>query len=162
MLKALRAAVATGKVIPVLAAAATKSIGSYPLLDLLIESFPSPADRGEVEGIELKSKAPGRRAPDPKAPMAALVFKTVSDPHVGKLSIFRLYSGAFKSDSQVYNASKEARERVGQVAWLQGKTQKAVEALGPGESGVGGQRKETLGGGAGPRRGGRRADEAEV
>src|SRR3972149_1170511 len=146
MLKALRAAVATGKVIPVLAAAATKSIGSHSLLDLIVESFPSPADRGEVEGIEVKSKAAGRRPPDPKAPMAALGFKTVSDPHVGKLSIFRVYSGTFKSDSQVYNASKEARERVGQVAWLQGKTQKAVEALGPGEIGVVAKLKETLAG----------------
>ncbi len=146
MLKALRAAVATGKVIPVLAAAATKSIGSHPLLDLIIESFPSPADRGEVEGIEVKSKAAGRRLPDPRAPMAALVFKTVSDPHVGKLSIFRVYSGTVKSDSQVYNASKETRERLGQVAWLQGKTQKAVEALGPGEIGVVAKLKETLAG----------------
>jgi len=146
MLKALRAAVASGKVIPVLAAAATKSIGSHPLLDLLVESFPSPADRDEVEGIELKSKAAGRRLPDPKAPLTALVFKTVSDPHVGKLSIFRVYSGTFRSDSQVYNASKEARERVGQVAWLQGKTQKPVEALGPGEIGVVAKLKETLAG----------------
>src|SRR3989337_709725 len=94
------AAAGAGKVIPVLAAAATKSIGSHPLLDLIVESFPSPADRGEVEGIEVKSKAGGRRPPDPKAPMAALGFKTVSGPHVGKLSIFRGYPGPFTSDSQ--------------------------------------------------------------
>ena len=144
MLKALRLAVAGGKVIPVLAASATKSIGSHPLLDLVVESFPSPADRGEVEGIELRSKAPARLAPDPKAPMAALVFKSVSDPHVGKLSIFRVYSGTLKSDSQVLNVSKETRERVGQVAWLQGKTQKPAQALGPGEIGVVAKLKETL------------------
>lgn len=144
MLKALRAAVAGGKVVPVLAAAATKTIGSHPLLDLVVESFPSPVDRGEVEGIELRSKGPSRRAPDPKAPMSALVFKTVSDPHVGKLSLFRVYSGTLKSDSQAYNASKETRERLGQVAWLQGKTQKAVDALGPGEIGVVAKLKETL------------------
>jgi elongation factor G len=119
-------------------------VGSHPLLDLIIESFPSPADRGDVEGTEVKSKAAGRRPPDPKAPMAALVFKTVSDPHVGKLSIFRVYSGTVKSDSQAYNASKEVRERLGQVAWLQGKTQKPVEALGAGEIGVVSKLKETL------------------
>ncbi len=146
MLKALRVAVAGGKVIPVLASAATKNIGSHPLLDLIIESFPSPADRGEVEGTELKTKTAARRSPDPKAPLAALVFKTVSDPHVGKLSIFRVYSGTLRSDSQAYNASKETRERLGQVAWLQGKTQKAVEALGPGEIGVVAKLKETLAG----------------
>ncbi|MBI3625610.1 MAG: elongation factor G [Candidatus Rokubacteria bacterium] len=146
MLKALRVAVAGGKVIPVLASAATKNIGSHPLLDLIIESFPSPADRGEMEGTELKTKTAARRSPDPKAPLAALVFKTVSDPHVGKLSIFRVYSGTLRSDSQAYNASKETRERLGQVAWLQGKTQKAVEALGPGEIGVVAKLKETLAG----------------
>ena len=144
MLRALRAAIAQGKLIPVLAAAATKNIGSHALLDLVVESVPSPVDAGEVEGTDVKSKAPARRAPDPKVPLAALVFKTLSDPHVGKLSIFRVYAGTLKSDSQLQNATKEARERVGQVAWLQGKTQKGVEGLGPGEIGVVAKLKDTL------------------
>jgi elongation factor G len=146
MLKALRKGIAESKVIPVLAGAATKTIGTHSLMDLIVESFPSPADRGEVEGTELKGKQPGRRAPDPKAPVSALVFKTLSDPHVGKLSIFRVYSGTLRPDSQLYNASKATKERLGQVAWLQGKTQKAVEALGPGEIGVVAKLRETLSG----------------
>jgi elongation factor G len=144
MLKALRKGIAEGKVIPVLCAAATKNVGSHPLLDTLVESFPSPLDRGEVEGTLVKTKEPGRRVPDPKAPVTALVFKTVGDPHVGKLSIFRVYSGTVRSDSQLLNSSKDAKERLGHVAWLQGKTQKAVEALGPGEIGVVSKLKETL------------------
>ena len=113
-------------------------------MDLVVDSFPSPSDRGPVEGTELKGKQPGRRAPDPKAPVSALVFKTLSESHVGKLSLFRVYSGTLRSDSQLLNASKETRERMGQVAWLQGKTQKAVDALGPGEIGVVAKLKETL------------------
>jgi elongation factor G len=144
MLKALRTGIAAGQIIPVLGGAATRGIGTQLLADLIVESFPSPADRGEVEGTELKDKQPGRRAPDPKAPVSALVFKTLSDSHVGKLSIFRVYSGSLRSDSPLLNASKGTRERLGQVAWLQGKTQKPVEALGPGEIGVVAKLKETL------------------
>jgi elongation factor G len=144
MVKALRAAVAAGKLVPVLAASATRNIGSHALADLVVESFPSPLEAGEVEGTDLKSKTAARRAPDPRAPLAALVFKTLSDPHVGKLSLFRVYSGTLRSDSHVYNASREARERVGQAAWLLGKMQKGVEALGPGEIGVVAKLKDTL------------------
>lgn len=144
MLGALRKGIAEGKVVPVLAVAATKNIGSQLLADLIVESFPSPADRGEVEGTEVKGKQPGRRAPDGKASAAALVFKTLSDTHVGKLSIFRVYSGTVRSDSQILNASKASKERLGQVAWLQGKTQKPAEALGPGEIGVVAKLRETL------------------
>ena len=144
MLKALSKGISEGKIIPVLATSVTKNIGTHPLLDLIVESVPSPAYRGEVEGTDLKTKAASTRRPDPKAPVSALIFKTLSDPHVGKLSLFRVYSGTVKADSQLYNASKETRERLGQVAWLQGKTQKPVEALGPGEIGVVAKLKETL------------------
>jgi elongation factor G len=144
MLKALGRAIADGALIPVLAAAATRSIGVQPLMDFIIDAFPSPAARGEVEGIDPRSKAAVRRAADSEAPLSALVFKTISDPHVGKLSVFRVYSGTFRSDSQVLNASRDARERVGHLGWLMGKTQKPVEALGPGEIGVLTKLKDTL------------------
>ncbi|MBI3629006.1 MAG: elongation factor G [Candidatus Rokubacteria bacterium] len=110
--------------------------------DLIVESFPSPLDRGEVEGTDLKTKQTARRAPDPKGPVTALVFKTLSDPHVGKLSLFRVYSGTIASDSQLLNASRGAKERMGHIAWMQGKTQKNVETLGPGELGVVAKLKE--------------------
>jgi elongation factor G len=144
MLVALRRAIAEGTLVPVLAAAAPRGIGLHALLDLVVKELPSPADRGGVEGTDAKTKAPVTREPDAKAPVSALVFKTVSDPHVGKLSIFRVYSGTLKADSQIYNATRETRERVGHVGWLQGKTQKPVEALGPGEIGVVAKLKDTL------------------
>jgi elongation factor G len=144
MLKALRAGIAQGKIVPVVTASAVKNIGSTALLDLIVESFPSPADRGEVSGTDTKTKQEATRAPDATAPLSALVFKTLNDPHVGKLSFFRVYSGTLRADSNVLNVTRGARERMGHISWMQGKTPKAVEALGPGEIGVVAKLKETL------------------
>jgi elongation factor G len=143
MLAALRAGITQGKIVPVLCAAASKGIGSQALLDLIIHEFPSPADRGEVGGTDVKAKQAGTRAADPKAPVSALVFKTLSDPHIGKLTLFRVYSGTLRADSTLLNPTRGAKERMGHVSWLQGKTQKNVEALGPGEIGVAQKLKET-------------------
>jgi elongation factor G len=143
MLKALRTGIAAGKIVPVLCGAATRSIGAHALLDLIVHEFPSPADRGAVSGTDLKAKQAGTRAPDPKAPVSALVFKTLSDPHMGKLSLFRVYSGTLKADSTLLNPGRSSRERMGHIAWLQGKSQKAVETLGPGEIGVVPKLKDT-------------------
>ncbi|OLD99022.1 MAG: translation elongation factor G [Candidatus Rokubacteria bacterium 13_1_20CM_4_68_9] len=143
MLKALRAGITTGKIIPVLCAAAVKGIGTQALLDLIVHEFPSPADRGEVVGTDLKAKQAGARAPDAKAPVTALVFKTLSDPHVGKLSLFRVFSGTLKTESTLANPGRGGKERMSHISWLQGKTSKNVESLGPGEIGVVQKLKET-------------------
>jgi elongation factor G len=144
MLAALRKAMVEGALVPVLMTSAARGIGVQPLMDLVVDELPSPADLGEVEATELRTKAAVKRAPDPRAPLSALVFKTISDPHVGKLSVFRVYSGTMKADSQVLNASRDARERIGHIGWLQGKSQKPVESLGPGEVGVVAKLKDTL------------------
>ncbi len=153
MLEALRKAVLNGAIVPVLAASAARGIGVAPLLELILKEFPSPADQGAVEGVDPRTKTPVTRAPDPKAPLSALVFKTITDPHVGKLSLFRVYSGTFRSDSQVLNTTRDAKERIGHLGWLMGKTQKPVEALGPGEIGVVAKLKDTLTGDTLSRRG---------
>ena len=144
MLKALRAGIAEGKLVPVVCAAGSRSIAVHALLDLIVEALPSPADRGEVAGTDLKTKQAGVRTADANAPVTALVFKTLSDPHIGKLSLFRVVSGTLKADSTLLNPGRGARERMGHVSWLQGKTQKNVETLGPGEIGVAQKLKETL------------------
>jgi len=144
MLEALRKAVLNGAIVPVLAASAARGIGVPPLLELILKEFPSPADQGPVEGVDPRTNTPVTRAPDPKAPLSALVFKTITDPHVGKLSLFRVYSGTLRSDSQVLNVTRDAKERIGHIGWLMGKTQKPVEALGPGEIGVVAKLKDTL------------------
>jgi elongation factor G len=143
MLKALRAGIADGKVIPVLCAAASRSIGTTALLDLFVEAFPSPADRPEVSGLDVRSKQAATRTADGASPVTALVFKTLSDPHVGKLSLFRVYSGTVRNDSQLLSAAHAAKERMGHISWLQGKNSKNVDALGPGEIGVVAKLKET-------------------
>jgi elongation factor G len=144
VVKALRGAIAAGKLVPVICGSAAKTIGVRSLLDLVIDSFPSPADRAAVEGVDPRTTAAVARAPSAKEPLTALVFKTLTDPHVGKLSLFRVFAGSIAGNSQVYNPVREARERVGQVALLQGKEHKVVEALGPGEIGVVLKLKETL------------------
>src|SRR5262249_7490375 len=143
VVKALRAGIAGGSIVPVLCASAARAIGAHPLLDLIVNEFPSPADRGEVAGTDTKTKEPASRPVDVKVPVTALVFKTLSDPHMGKLSLFRVYSGTLKSDSTLTNPARGAKERMGHVSWLQGKTQKNVDALGPGEIGVVMKLKET-------------------
>jgi len=143
MLKALRAGISQGKLMPVLCAAASKSIGVHALLDLIVAELPSPADRAEIAGTDLKAKQEATRPADAKAPVTALVFKTLSDPHIGKLSLFRVMTGTLRADSTLFNPAHSARERMGHVSWLQGKTQKNVEALGPGEIGVAQKLKET-------------------
>ena len=144
MLKALKAGIGEGKIVPVVCACATRSIGSHPLLDMIVQEFPSPLDRGEVSGTDVKAKQTGTRPVDAKQPPVALVFKTLSDPHLGKLSFFRVLSGTVRADTTLLNPARSARERMGHVAWLQGKTQKAVPDLGPGEIGVAQKLKETL------------------
>jgi elongation factor G len=144
VIKALRAAIGAGKLVPVVCGAGGKGIGATSLLDLVIESFPSPADRAPIEGTDPRTKETVSRAPSAKEPLAALVFKTFTDPHVGKLSLFRIFSGTIAPNSQVYNAGRETRERIGQVAVMQGKEQRGVESLGPGEIGVVAKLKETL------------------
>jgi elongation factor G len=144
VIKALRVAIGAGRLVPVLCGSATKLLGVQSLLELVADSFPSPADRPPVEGRDPRTKETVSRAPSAKDPLTALVFKTLTDPHVGKLTLFRVFSGTLTSNSQAYNATRETKERVGQVAHLQGKEQKGAEALGPGEIGVVLKLKETL------------------
>src|SRR5205809_831450 len=144
MLKALKGGIAEGKIVPVLCASATKAIGSHPLLDMIVQEFPSPADRAEISGTDVKAKQAATRPVDAKQPPVALVFKTLQDPHIGKLSLFRVMTGTVKADSTLLNSGRGVRERMGHVAWLQGKTQKPVTDLGPGEIGVAQKLKETL------------------
>ncbi len=120
------------------------SSGCTPCWSFSSRSFRRPPTSARWRAPTSRARQRPTRAPDPKAPFAALVFKTISDPHVGKLSVFRVYSGTLKADSQVLNATRGVKERVGHIGWLQGKTQKAIETLGPGEIGVVAKLKDTL------------------
>jgi elongation factor G len=139
----LKRGVLGGRVVPVLCGSALKNIGIQPLLDFLTDVCPSPADRPAVEGLDPKSGERLTRESSEDAPFSALVFKTITDPYAGKITLFRVYSGLLSSDSTVYNVSKGSKERIGQVVLLRGKNQVQVPALGPGDLGAVVKLKET-------------------
>ncbi|WP_258360516.1 elongation factor G [Moorella sulfitireducens (nom. illeg.)] len=123
--RGLKNAIAGGKVIPVLCGSALKNMAVKPLLDYIVDYLPSPAEVAGKPAAELE-----------KENLAALVFKTLADPYVGRLSMFRVYSGILKSDSVVYNANRESEEKIGQLFALQGKNQVAVTEMRPGDIGA--------------------------
>ncbi|NLI81521.1 MAG: elongation factor G [Deltaproteobacteria bacterium] len=129
----LRTAVRTGKLVPVACGSGVLNVGIQLLLDLVVECMPSPLDRGPLKGVLPGSGQEVLREPNPSGPFSGLVIKTISDPYAGRLSVLRIFSGGLSSDSTVYNSSKEARERFGQLLRLKGKNQEPLESAGPGE-----------------------------
>lgn len=113
--RAIRVATLGVKVVPVLCGASFRNKGVQPLLDAVIDYLPSPLDVPPIRGINPKTKTEDIRPADDKAPFAALAFKIMSDPHVGKLTYFRVYSGTLKSGSYVLNSTRNVRERVGRI-----------------------------------------------
>jgi elongation factor G len=140
--KGLRTAVAAGKVFPVLPAASLLNVGVHSVLDALVDLLPSPADRGEVEGADAAGKAVTRK-PTADAPPSAFVWKTLVDPHAGRISLFRVYSGTLKSDSAIHNATRDVPERFGSLLLLQGKAQTQVPEVQAGDIGAVAKLKET-------------------
>jgi elongation factor G len=126
MLSALKQGIISQKLFPILLGSALRNIGMQPLLDFIVECFPSPAERGAITGLNPKAKQEVKVAFDENAPFAGFVFKTIADPYAGKLTIFKIYSGQINSDSNMYNASKGAKERIGQIFKLEGKGQKPI------------------------------------
>lgn len=120
-------AVKSGVLVPVLCGAATLNLGVPHLMNLVVQAMPSPLQRAPLEATKPGKDEPVRREPSPDAPFSALVFKTVADPFAGKLSMLRVYSGAFSTDSALYNPNKGVKERFGQIFLLEGKKQQAVE-----------------------------------
>jgi elongation factor G len=111
----LRHATVAGNVVPVLCGTAFKNKGVQPLLDAVVEYLPSPIDIPAIDGADLKSGDPVERHPNDDEPFAALAFKIMSDPYVGKLTYFRVYSGKLAAGAQVLNATKDKKERIGRI-----------------------------------------------
>lgn len=131
------------KLFPVLCGAPARNIAVSPLLDLIVEALPSPAERPAAQGAEPKGNETATRGAKDEAPLSALVFKTMADPYAGKVTMFRVYSGTLRSDSSVLNANKGVKERIGQLSLLRGKQQTSVEAIGAGDLGATVKLKET-------------------
>jgi elongation factor G len=102
-------------VAPVLCGSALKNKGVQLLLDAVVEFLPSPDDVPPVKGIDPKTKQEIERKPDDSEPFSALAFKIVTDPHLGRLAYFRVYSGTLSAGSQIYNATREKNERISRI-----------------------------------------------
>ena len=140
----LRAAVLKGELVPILAASATENVGVAEFLQMVHSYLPSPVDgvrpqlskAGNGEAVEYSA--------DPGAPLAALVFKTMADPFVGKLSVFRVYQGSIKSNSEVWDSNQGQAERVGQLYLPRGKNQENLAEVTAGDIGAVGKLSSTV------------------
>ncbi len=113
--KALRKAVIKYELVPVFAGSSLKNTGVHLLLDGIIEYLPSPVDIDHITGIDPKTNEEIQRKLLPEEPFAGLAFKIQIDPHIGKLTYVRVYSGTLESGSYIYNSTKDVKERVGRI-----------------------------------------------
>ena len=112
---ALRRATIGYKIVPVTCGSSYKNKGVQELLDAIVEYMPSPLDKKAVTGINPKTDEEETREPSDEAPFAALAFKIMTDPYVGKLAFFRVYSGSLEAGKTVMNTNKKQRERMGRI-----------------------------------------------
>jgi len=126
---------AAARLAPVICGSAEKAIGVDRLLAFIAEEFPSPLDRGPIEVTE-KNGTSKERGCDPNGPTTAFVFKTVSDPFVGHITMFRAFSGKVRPDSTLHNATQSTDERVGQLFALRGKEHENVPEVIAGDIGA--------------------------
>lgn len=141
LVKGLRTAVLGGKVFPLFCTSSILNVGIQPLLDAVIAYVPAPSERPMKgtrggQAVEVLAADGG--------PYAAFVWKTVADPFAGRISMFRVMSGSLEADTTVYNLTREAQERLGHLALLQGKTQTDVPEIKAGDMGAVAKLKETV------------------
>ena len=113
--RAIRNAALAIKIVPVMCGSAFRNKGVQPLLDAVVDYLPSPLDIPPVKGIDPNSQAAEERPAKDDAPFSALAFKIMTDPFVGTLSFFRVYSGSLTSGASIYNSTKSKRERIGRL-----------------------------------------------
>ncbi len=133
LIRALRNAVVRNDLVPILCGSALKNKGVQPLLDATVRYLPSPLDVPPVVGLDPKTEEEKIRFADPEEPFAALVFKIVTDPFVGRLAYVRVYSGTLASGSMVYNANKGRRERIGRLLQMHADKREEIEVCRAGD-----------------------------
>lgn len=126
---AIRRATIAGEVVPILNGTAFKNKGVQPLLDAIVFYLPSPLDIPAVQGTNLKGDTEIEREVDDAAPFSALAFKIMTDPHVGKLTYFRVYSGNLEKGAQVLNARTGSKERIGRLIEMHANDRKDLEQV---------------------------------
>jgi elongation factor G len=143
----LRAGARAGAFVPVLCGSAVRNIGTAPLLDALAACLPSPAERAARRppaGTHPQTGEPATRRPDPTEPFSGLIFKTIIDPFMGRLSYARVLSGTLQADAGFFNASRGVREKGGHLFTILGKKYPQVPSAGPGDIVAIGKLKDTL------------------
>jgi elongation factor G len=141
----LKQGVTAGRVFPVTCGVATRNLGTNRLLGALVEDLPSPAMRGAVAALG-EGGEPVEIAPEEDGPLLAYVFKTLADPYAGRINLFRVYRGTLRSDSHVVNATRQEKERIGQLGRPLGSELTPVAELGAGEIGAVAKLKQTQAG----------------
>ena len=127
--KAIRIATISGVIVPVLCGTAFKNKGIQPLLDAVVAYMPSPLDVGSVKGIDPKTEAPMERQPSDEEAFSALAFKILTDPFVGRLSFFRVYSGVLNKGSYVLNSTKGKKERMGRLLQMHANKREELDVV---------------------------------
>ncbi len=135
--RAVRAGTLADEITPVLLGSAFKNKGVQLLLDAVVDYLPSPLDVPPVQGTDPKSGGEEERPADPKAPFSALAFKVMSDPYVGKLTYFRVYSGTLKAGDRVLNTITGRTERVGRILQMHANHREEREEIMAGEIAAG-------------------------
>jgi elongation factor G len=120
-------------VVPVMCGASYKNKDVQPLLDAVSYYLPSPLDMPATKGTHPKTGEEIVRKPDPEAPLAALAFKIMTDPYVGKLTYFRVYSGTVEAGSYVYNSSTGRKERIGRLLLMHADKREDIERASAGD-----------------------------
>ena len=131
--KTMRKAVIANEIFPVMTGSALKNVGVQRVLDAVVDYLPSPIDLPPVKGIDPKTEEEIERKPDDSEPFASLAFKLQTDPFVGQLTFFRVYSGTVKAGSYIYNANTKNKERLGRIVRLQADKREEVEEVYAGE-----------------------------
>ncbi|MFN7915422.1 MAG: elongation factor G [Vicinamibacterales bacterium] len=142
LVNGLKAATAAGTLFPLVCTSATLNVGVPQLLDAIVLTLPSPAER-PFKFVSPEGVVASRNA-DEKAPLSAFVWKTIADPFAGRITMFRVVSGSLKSDSSVHNRTRDLSERVGSLQLLQGKTPAAVPEIKAGDLGTVAKLKDSL------------------
>jgi elongation factor G len=141
--RALRAGTLADALTPVVLGSAFKNKGVQPLLDAVIDYLPSPLDVPAIQGLDPKTEAELTRDADPNAPFSALAFKVMSDPFVGKLTYFRVYSGTLKAGDRVLNTTNGKTERIGRILQMHANHREEREEIWAGEIAAGVGLKQT-------------------
>ena len=134
---AIRAGTISGEIVPILNGTAFKNKGVQPLLDAVVDYLPSPVDIPPTKGMNVKGDEELERKPSDDEPFSALAFKIMTDPHVGKLVYFRVYSGTLEKGGTVVNTTHSNKERIGRILQMHANSREDIDAVFTGDIAAG-------------------------